>query len=74
MAQRGLPLAEVVEREPHAERAQPREHLERALRVGGHEVLGDLEREPLRPAGVALERPGHLRGQVEVEQVGRARG
>ncbi len=69
VAQRGLPLAEVVERQPDAERAQPGEHLERALRVGGDQVLGDLEREPLRKAGVALERPGHLRREVEVEQV-----
>src|SRR5918995_6687479 len=71
MAQRRLPLAEVVERQPDAERAQPPQDRERALRIGRDQVLGDLERQPLRRAATPLQRAADLLGEVEVEQVRR---
>ena len=49
VAERRVAGAEVVDREPHAELAQPLEHGARADRVGQHRVLGDLQ---LQPAGL----------------------
>ena len=45
--ERRLAGAEVVERRPHADRAQADEHVDRPLDVGHHDVLGDLELEVL---------------------------
>ena len=61
--------AEVVDREPDAELAQPREHAHRALRVGHDGVLGDLDAEPVRrDPGVAQQPADGLR-EVDVEEV-----
>src|SRR3712207_9517337 len=48
VAQRGVPRAEVVERQAHAEGSQPLQDGHRAPRVGHHGVLGDLALEPVR--------------------------
>ncbi len=66
VAQRGVPGAEVVDRDLDAEHVQPAEDA-RALRGVGHQpALGDLEHEPLRRDRVAGEVAGDDLGQVVV--------
>ena len=57
MAERDVAGAEVVERGGDADRAQPGEHLERALGVGHHDVLGDLQPQAGRREAALLEQP-----------------
>ena len=51
---------------------RPGQHLERAVRVGHHDVLGDLQPQARRREAPLLEDPRDLGRQPQVEQVGRA--
>ena len=55
IAERGIAGAEIVEREPHADRLQPGEHLVGRVIVGEEHAFGDLQLE-LRAAGRRLRR------------------
>ena len=70
VGERRLAGAEVVEREPDAERAQRREHLGHALRIAHHGGLGDLALERAAGQAVLVEQLGHHRRQADVEHVG----
>ena len=74
VGERGVAGAEVVEREPDAERAQPVEHLVGAPGVGHDRVLGQLARQPLAGHAPVREPLGHVRRAARRRARSRRRG
>src|SRR3546814_10934896 len=71
IAERRIAGAEIVEREPHADRLEALEHLVRRRGLVEKHALGDLEFEPLRRDPRSGERVGDDRGQRGVGELDR---
>jgi len=67
--ERGVPAAEVVEREPHADGPELVQRLHRALRLAEQDALGDLEAQRRRRHVVLQQERTHDVREQRVEQV-----